>query len=377
FLNLREAHGWTYGAYSGIGGSKYVGTFASSTSVRNAVTDSAVAEILNEVKKIRTDLVSEEDLKNAKAKYVGNFVMQIEKPATVARYALLTRTQNLPADFYENYIKNINAVTPEDVRNAAKKFFSADNARIVIVGKASDVLPGLEKSGIPIQYFDKYGKPAEKPVATKAVPAGVTAKTVLDNYIKAVGGEKAVKAVKSIATKSTGTIQGRPITFTMKVTSDHKQLVDISMDGMGSVMKQVVNEKGGYSSQMGQKEAMEGEDLADAKASAVPFEELGLLTNAEAKLTGIEKVNEAEAYVIRKGKTAYFYDTKTGLKIAESSDEEGPNGEKAVMFRYYSDYKDVKGIKLPHRIVMNIGVELDLTVTEAKINEGVTAADFQ
>jgi hypothetical protein len=44
---------------------------------------------------------------------------------------------------------------------------------------------------------------------------------------------------------------------------------------------------------------------------------------------------------------------------------------------YYSDYKDVKGIKVPHKINMNVGIELDMTVNEVKINEGVTAADFQ
>ena len=171
FLNLREAHGWTYGSYSSIGANKYTSSFRATASVRNAVTDSAVIEMLNEIRKMRTDLVSEEDLKNAKAKYIGNFVMQIEKPSTVASYALRTETQNLPDDFYENYIKNVNAVTPEDIRNAAQKYFKSDNSRIVIVGKAADVLPGLESRNIPVNYFDKYGKPTEKPVIDKAVPA--------------------------------------------------------------------------------------------------------------------------------------------------------------------------------------------------------------
>ena len=49
---------------------------------------------------------------------------------------------------------------------------------------------------MPIFYFDKFGNPTEKPATTKPVPAGVTTKTVYDNYIKAIGGEKAVKAVK-------------------------------------------------------------------------------------------------------------------------------------------------------------------------------------
>ena len=203
FLNLREKHGWTYGAYSSIGSGKYITKFRSGSSVRNAVTDSAVVEVFNELKKMRTELVSEEDLKNAKAKYVGNFVMQIEKPSTIAGYALNKETQGLPEDFYENYIKNINAVTAEDIKNAANKFFLANQTRVIIVGKAADVLPGLEvmskREKLPIFYFDKYGNPTQKPEVKKPVPAGVTAQTVLNDYIKAIGGEKAVKNVKTLA----------------------------------------------------------------------------------------------------------------------------------------------------------------------------------
>ena len=375
FLNLREAHGWTYGAYSSIAPSKYVGAFESSASVRNAVTDSSVVEILNEVKKIRTDLVSEEDLRNAKAKYIGNFVMQIEKPATVARYALLTQTMGLPADFYENYIKNINAVTAADIKAAADKFFLADNARIVIVGKAADVLPGLEKRNIPILYFDKWGKPAEKPTVNKPVPAGVTAKTVLDGYIKAVGGEKSLKAVKTVFTTSTGTVQGTPLELVSKVSADHKQMIDMKAMGM-SMMKQVIGDKSGYMVQQGQKVPVEGEDFAESKASAVPFEELTLATSKDVKLAGIESINGADAYAVKNGTTTFYYDVKTGYKVAESHEQE-QGGQKATQTTYYSDYKDVKGIKFPHKVVMNVGIEIDLTVTSVKINEGVTPADFQ
>lgn len=180
FLNLREKHGWTYGAYSSLGSGKYINKFRSGASVRNAVTDSSVVEVFNELKRIRTELVSEEDLKNAKAKYIGNFVMQIEKPSTIAGYALNKETQGLPDDFYENYIKNINAVTAEEIKNAANKFFLADQTRVVIVGKAADVLPGLEamskREQLPIFYFDKYGNPTEKPEVKKPVPAGVQLK---------------------------------------------------------------------------------------------------------------------------------------------------------------------------------------------------------
>ncbi|OYQ31958.1 peptidase M16 [Flavobacterium cyanobacteriorum] len=375
FLNLREAHGWTYGAYSSIGAGKYVTSFRSSTQVRNTVTDSAVVEIFNEIKKMRNDLVTEEDLKNAKAKYIGNFVMQMEKPSTIATYALQTETQGLPADFYENYIKNINAVTVEDVRNAAKRFFLADNARVVVVGKAADVLPGLEKTKIPIFYFDKFGNPTEKPVANKAVPAGVTAKSVLDNYIKAIGGEKAVKGVKTLYTKSTGTVQGTPLELTVKASSDKKQFVEMKAMGM-SMMKQVVTDKSGYRVQQGQKSDITGEELKGLQESAVPFEELSLINSKDVTLTGIESINGSDAYALKKGNTTYYYDVKTGYRVGEAKEEE-QMGQKMTQTTFYSDYKDVKGIKVPHKMTMNVGIDIELTVSEVKINEGVTPADFQ
>ena len=376
-MNLREAHGWTYGARSSIGGSKYISTFRASTQVRNAVTDSAVVEFFKELKKIRTEKVTDEMLSNVKAGYVGKFVMQIEKPQTVAGYALRIKTQGLPEDFYENYIKNINAVTADDVLAVAKKYFLEDNIRVVIVGKGSEVLPGLEKLKIPMFYFDKFGAPSSKPVMKKAAPAGVTVKSVLDNYIKAIGGEKAVKGVKTIAMTGSTTIPQAPapLTFTSKVDSKGKMIVELAMGTM-SLMKQVVNEKEGYASQQGQKMKLEGEALAKAKAGAVPFEELTFATKTDLLLTGIEPINGSDAYALKNGDATLYYDVKTGLKVADSETQD-QGGKKVTMMTYYNDYRDVKGIKVPFNIIKNVGIELDIKIADVKINEGVSDADFK
>ena len=378
FLNLREKHGWTYGAYSSIGAGKYINKFRSSASVRNTVTDSAVVEFFNELKRIKTDLVSEEDLRNAKAKYVGNFVMQIEKPSTIAGYALNKETQGLPEDFYENYIKNINAVTAEDIKNAANKYFLSDKTRVVIVGKAGDVLPGLEsmskKEKLPIFYFDKYGNPTEKPEVKKPIPAGVTAQTVLNNYINVIGGEKAVKNVKTLAVMSAGTVQGMPLDLTVKTAS---KKLGVEMKVMGnSMMKQIVNEKEAYMIQQGQRKDFKDQELKDMQALAGNFKELSLLTDKDVTLTGIENINGADAYAIKNGKSTYYYDVKTGFKVAEAQELEQA-GQKMTQTTYYQDYKDVKGLKFPYKTIMNVGIEIELITTEVKINEGVTDADFK
>jgi len=374
-MNLREAHGWTYGARSSIRGDKYVGKFKSNTQVRNAVTDSAVVEFFKELKRIRTEKVAPDMLKNVKAGYVGNFVMQIQKPGTVARYALLTKTQGLPADFYENYIKNINAVTADDIMRVANKYFLADNTRVVITGKGSEVLPGLEKLGIPMFYFDKFGNPIEKPVAKKEVPAGVTAKTVFENYIKAIGGDKNAKAVKTVFSTLTGNVQGIAVTMTRKSSASGKKADEVT--GMGQTLsKEVFDGTKGYESAQGQKQDYDAAKIADAKFYAAPFPELTLASKPGITLSGIESIDGKDAYAIKDGKKTLFYDVKTGLKIAESNVEEA-QGQQMTQVVTFSDYKDVKGVKVPFKTVLNVGIEIELTASDVKINEGVSETDFK
>jgi zinc protease len=377
FLNLREKHGWTYGAYSNIGFGKYVEKFRSSTSVRNAVTDSSVVEILSELKKIRTELVSADDLKNAKAKYIGNFVMQIQKPTTVARYALNTEIYNLPSDFYENYIKSINAVTVEDIKDVANKYFLADNIRVLVVGKGSEVAPALEKLKIPMFYFDKYGTQIEKPVFKKDMPAGVTIKSVLDNYIVAIGGENAVKAVKTISMLGSTVIPQAPspLTFTSKADAKGKLSVELAMGTM-SMMKQVVNETSAYVLQQGQRKDFKGEELAEMKNSAVLFDELLLAKKDGVTLAGIETINGKDTYAIKDGKTTLYYDVTTGLKLADAKTMD-QGGKSITQVTNFADYREVKGVKVPFNIIQNVGFELDIKMSEVKINEGVTDADFK
>jgi predicted Zn-dependent peptidase len=375
-MNLREQHAWTYGASSNIGSGKYVTKFRASSAVRNAVTDSAVAEFVKEIKRIRTEKVSDDVLKNVKAGYIGRFVMQVEKPQAVARYALNIETEKLPADFYEKYIQTINNVTPDDIYRVSNKYFPLDNMRIVVVGKGSEVIPGLEKLKIPIFYYDKYGNPIEKPVTKKEAPAGITAQNVFENYLKAIGGEKAVAAVKTLAMTGSTTIPQAPspLSFTSKLDSKGKMMVSLNMGTM-PLMKQVVNDKGAYIEQQGQRKNLEGDDLAEMKASAAPFEELRLSKRTDLKISGIEPINGKDAYSIKDGKTVYYYDVKSGLKVAKLKVKE-QSGQSTTQTTYFNDYKDVKGVKVPFNIVQNAGFELDIKMSDIKINEGVSDSDF-
>ena len=377
-MNLREKHGWTYGARSSIGFDKNMySKFKANAQVRNAVTDSSVVQSLKELNKIRTEKVTDEMLNSVKAGYIGRFVMQVEKPATVARYALNIETEGLPADFYENYIKNINAVTPDDIMRVANKYFLADNIRIVVTGKGSEVIAGLEKLKIPMFYFDKFGNPTDKPAMKKTIPAGVTVKTIVDNYVKAIGGDKAVKMVKSVAYIGSTKIPQAPmpLSYNAKTDSKGRMMVELSMEGMGSIMKQVVNGNTAYMMQQGQKKVIEGDDLKKMKENAVLFNETSLSTKTGVIATGIEPINGSDAYTVVDGNRTYYFDVKTGLKTAEAITEE-KDGKKATRVTNFNDYRDVKGVKFPFNTIMNVGFELDIKMSDVKVNEGVLDADF-
>ena len=309
----------------------------------------------------------------AKAKIISKL---LEKPKKLlAGYALDIKTQGLPEDFYEKYIEKINVVTADDIMRVVTKYILPDQERIVVVGKGAEVLPALENLKIPIFYFDKYGIATEKPNYKIAIPKELTARIVLNNYINAVGGEKALRAVKLLFTISSGTIQGAPIELTTKTTSTNKQLREIKVMGM-SMMKQVVNEKGAYIIQQGQKKELSGDRLAETKLSAIPFDELDLRNKPTIVLEGIEVYNDADTYVIKDGTAKYFYDVKSGLKVAEMKSMD-VNGQLISQTSNFSDYREVGGIKIPHVNSINFGMEILLTTTEVKINEGVSDADFE
>ncbi|MDH6354115.1 zinc protease [Dysgonomonas sp. PH5-45] len=374
FLNLREVHGWTYGAYSGISSdNRYVTDFSASVSVRNAVTDSAIVQMLAEIDTIRTFLPTQAELDLAKAKYIGNFVMNAEKPQTIAAFALREKTQNLPSDYYENYIKNINAVTLEQVQAAARKHFLKDASRIVVVGKASEVLPNLEKMNIPIKYFDRFGNPTSKPEA-KTVDADVTVDAIYKKYIAAVGGEAAVKAVKSVFQTSKTTAQGMEITFVQKQTNDGKLLQEVNAMGM-TVSKTMFNGTTGYMMVQGHKQDLPQEMIDEIKVSGL-FPEL-LPISADTKVAGIENINGSDAYKIEKGKKSSYYDIASGLKVAEEATA-NVQGQSMTQRTYISNYKDVNGVKLPFTTTTSaMGMEMEINVVNALINEGVTDADFK
>ena len=376
FLNLREDKGYTYGAYSSVGTNERTASMIRSfATVRNNVTDSAVVEFVKEIELLRNTKVKPEELEVAKASYVGDFVMAVEDPSTVSDYAFNIATKNLPSTFYEQYLEKINAVTADDIERVAKKYFTEKNARIVVVGKALDVLPNLEKLPYPINYYDKLGRKTEKPELSKPIPPGVTKESVLNNYFKAIGGKDKVESAKSVLVTYEAQAMGNTISTTEKRTPT-KYVNETSMGG-NVVMKVLMTDNGVTMNKQPLPPALAN----DMKSGLGTFTELSLLKNDEAELTGMESVDGNESYVITsKGETtstSYYFDAKTGLKTKEVQ-VVSMGGNTQNQEAGYSDYKEFNGIMFPTKKTGKLGPQtVEFTLTDAKINEGVSDAEFE
>lgn len=370
--NLREDKGYTYSAGSGIGASKYDTRFRVSSAVRNVVTDSAVVEFLKEINIMRFQPVTAEELKTAKASYTGNFVRALERSSTIANYALNIERLGLDKDFYKNYLKNLNAVSIQDVQDAAYKYFRGNKARIVITGKGADVLKNLGNLNYKINYFDKNANPTTKPKMDMPIPTGMTASNVVDNYFKAIGGADKVKSVKTILTSSDAKVQGMAINLITKVSTPNK--VSAVVSGMGQTLsKQIFDGEKGFAEQQGRRVELTAAQIAEAKKNTLFIDE----AYKNGKLDRIANLDGVSAYVIVSGKKEIFYNVKTGLKIQEVITAK-VNGKEVKNATLFSDYKVVNGVKFPHKTIMPMGpMKLEFVVSEIKINEGVSDADFK
>ncbi|MCW3169204.1 insulinase family protein [Chryseobacterium sp. 09-1422] len=365
FMNLREKNGFTYGAYSNISASKYSPDFSAEASVRNEVTDKAVKEFMNEINGIST--VKADELANAKAKLKGSFIMSLEQPATIARFAVSQKVNDLPADFYTNYLKSIDKVTAADVSTAVKATVMPNQSRIFIAGKASDISEGLEKLGYPVKYFDANANPVGKPVAQK-VDASVTVASVVDKYITAIGGKANLAKVSSYTMNASMSMQGQTIDFKTVKAQGGKELTIVSMGAM-TLQKQVFDGKAGYSEQQGQKVQMTKEEIADNLKNTELFEELAFSKSADYKLAGIEKIGGEDSYAIKTADKAYYYSVKTGLKTGETETVDA-QGQKMTVPTVYADYKDVAGVKMPYTITVNqMGMDMTMNVKSYEVNQ--------
>jgi zinc protease len=158
FRHLREEKGYTYGIGSSFSALQYRGDWSASTSVRTAVTEAALTDLLAEIAEMREKPVPASEFEDAKRAIQASFALSLENPAAILSYYVQSWTYDLPANYWDTYPARIAAVTPAQAQAAARKYWDPARLHIVAVGDAPAVAEILAKKGT-LEVFDADGKP--------------------------------------------------------------------------------------------------------------------------------------------------------------------------------------------------------------------------
>lgn len=161
-LNLREDKGWTYGARSSFSGDKYSGEFQFSSGIKADATDSALMEVLRELRDYSTNGISTDEMQFMKSAIGQRDALRYETGFQKAGFIRNILDYNLPANYTDQQATILKAMMKKDIDALAKKWIQPDKLNMLLVGDKAKILPGLQKLGYKIIELDADGKVVEK-----------------------------------------------------------------------------------------------------------------------------------------------------------------------------------------------------------------------
>ena len=362
--NLREDKAYTYGCRSRVQITENGSWFSAGGNFRNDVTDSAITQILYEIEHITDGLVSDEEINLTKSSMAGGFARSLERPATVARFALNIIKNKLPKDYYQTYLKQLDAITKDDLLMVAQTYFLPKNCNIVVVGNEEilDRLVQFDADG-EIEQLDAFGNPIKE-----VIPADISAEVLLDHYVMAVTqttsikkATKKLKKVKSMKEEMEMTMAQMP--FPLKST---KIWTAAGVKASKFEMNGAVTQSAYFDGKTGFKvNRVDGKTDLTPEEIAAKNKTQGLIPELNYKkagmtyeILGIEKKNGVECYVLRmtdgEAEGFDYFARDTYLKIA-SITITMEDGEAREVSGTYADYEERNGILFPMTQTVSLG----------------------
>jgi hypothetical protein len=158
FMNLREEKGYTYGAYTNLDARRTAGTFRATAEVRTPVTGDSLKEFFYELNRIRTELVSEKEINDAKAYLTGVFPIRLETQEGLTDQLVQIKMLKLPDNYLQIYRDRVQGVTVAEIQRVATKYVKPDEAAVVIVGDGAAVLDQIKPYVSDIEVYSTTGK---------------------------------------------------------------------------------------------------------------------------------------------------------------------------------------------------------------------------
>ncbi|MDG1842123.1 MAG: insulinase family protein [Crocinitomicaceae bacterium] len=385
--NLREDKAYTYGCYSSLDIDEHGSMFSAGGNFRNEVTDSAITEILSEFAKIREAEITDKEINLTKSSMAGAFARSLERPSTISNFAARIIKYNLDKDYYKTYLKRLNNVSKADVLAMAKKYLTAENCNIIVVGN-EEVIPTLEKfdNDGKVQLLDAFGN-----VVKNMKPSDISKEDLICKYISKITmttsskeRAKKIKKAKSILTVSEMSSAQMPVKITMTTYQKAPYTEATKVEGQGMVfMRSYFDGNSGnvFNMQTGQK-AMTADEIASKKKSKGYFPELYYdEMGVKYDLIGIENIDGNDCYVVKRvdgeNQSFDYYDKNSCLKIKSLTivKTEDKVNESTIT---YGDYKEVNGFLFPHSNTTSFGpTTFNSKVKEIIFNQKFDLTDFK
>ena len=370
--NLREKHAYTYTPGSGFSANLWSGNFVAQADVRNDVTDSALFEMLAEIRRIQNEPVPQDELERNIQSSLGGYMMSLADPAVTAQRLQFMDFYGLPKDYYDRIMAVYAGTTSEDVMHLAKKYMDEKEMQIVVVGKASEVKSKLERFG-PVEVWNTDLVPVES--MTGSAPAeinGLSADKIWRKMLDAMGGSK-IQSIKSLRTSATVNVAPMGAKGTLvKVESAPNSLHEVLTIPNMITQEKFVNGKSVVTIANGQSETLSGEDLDKELETAWLFPEAYVQERGgRVQLKGKKTIGGKETIAIdmvmpKSGTTTYYLDPATWLPVAQESAE----GQMSKV----SDWKAVSGVLLPHTISFEPQPGLTISLVDLKYEANVSVA---
>lgn len=355
------------------------GLFTISGSTKSQSTLETIQTIEEELRKLRSGEVTDEELKTAKDTVLNSFVFFFDTPAKTINRVVLYDYYGYPKDFIFTYQKAVAAVTKADVLRVAREYLKPENLTIVAVGNAREFVKPLSTLKLPVHTLDLTIPEPKSETPSISSESAAQGRALLARMQQAMGGEEKIAAVKDFDRTAEGTAQfGGPAKVKQRERFIAPSYMREDQQLPFGAMSVYSDGKSGWMAGPQGTQPLPGPVVKQMQVEMFH----NLITLALSDRDPSRTVSAAGPDTLeirdRAGNVTRLQLDSTGLPSKEMYESMQMTGKSQHVEEIFSDWREVSGVKTPFHVVIRQGGNdfADLKVTDMKINTGLTVEEL-
>ena len=382
FTKVRTELGYAYDVRAGWGANyNHPGLFRISGSTKSQSTTDAMEVILEEIAKMQSSEITDQELNTAKQTVLNSFVFNFDQPRKTLNRLVTYSYHDYPDDFIFQYQKAVEAVTKADILRVAKQYLRPGDLTIVAVGKPDDFGRPLSELKMPVTPIDLTIPEPKREVAQADSASLAEGKQLLMRAQRAVGGAESLAAIKDLTYSADMTIESAQGAMKVKQMNQWLAPSHFRQDQelpFGKVTAYSDGATGWLATPQGL-QPMPPPVVEQVKGELLRLLPSLLLSDRNAD----RQVNHLGGGVleisVKDGSSVKLQiDTKTGLPLTMIYQSDQSAGPLTELEDTFSDWRDVAGIKMPFKttVLREGNAYAQITVERLQVNTGITAEEL-